>query len=74
MILSSGRTGLVLVLLLVTTAVAAEPLPRFQETAVWNQEISSAALHPDSAPMVATLESVIFEDGFESGDVSRWSR
>jgi len=38
--------------------VAAEPLPRFPPAAVWNQDISDADLHPDSATMIATLASL----------------
>jgi len=36
----------------------ADPLPRFPPNAVWNQEISSAAVHVDSATMIATLDSL----------------
>ncbi len=34
---------------------AAETLPRFHPGSVWNQEISGAAVHPDSATMISTL-------------------
>lgn len=38
--------------------VAAETLPRFPPAAVWNQDISTADLHTDSASMIATLNSL----------------
>ena len=37
---------------------AAEPLPRFPPGAVWNQDITTADLHPDSATMISTLASL----------------
>jgi len=40
------------------TPVLAEPLPRFPPAAVWNQDISSASLHPQSASMIATLDDL----------------
>ncbi|MSQ98989.1 MAG: hypothetical protein EXR85_06830 [Xanthomonadales bacterium] len=38
--------------------LAAEPLPRFSPTAVWNQNISAAALDPASSSMIAALSSL----------------
>jgi serine/threonine-protein kinase len=38
-------------------AVAA-PLPRFPAGAVWHQDISAAAVHPDSASMIAALDAL----------------
>ena len=37
---------------------AAEPLPRFPPAAVWNQDITTADLHLDSATMISTLASL----------------
>jgi serine/threonine-protein kinase len=37
---------------------SAETLPRMASDAVWNQEITSAPLHADSATMIATLTSL----------------
>ena len=34
---------------------SAEPLPRFSGNPVWNQNISAAAVHPNSASMISTL-------------------
>jgi serine/threonine-protein kinase len=42
----------------------ADTLPRFHPGAVWNQEISGAAVHPDSAVMIATLAGL---GGFGNG-------
>jgi serine/threonine-protein kinase len=42
----------------------AETLPRFPSSAVWNQNISNAPLHPDSAAMIATLTGL---GGFGNG-------
>lgn len=36
-------------------SAAAAPLPRFPPTAVWNTDVSAAAVHPQSASMIATL-------------------
>jgi serine/threonine-protein kinase len=36
----------------------AEPLPQFPPEAVWNQDISAAALHPQSASMISTLDGL----------------
>jgi len=48
------QAALLLALPLGPTAQA-EPLPRFSGNAVWNQNISSAAVHPNSASMISTL-------------------
>ena len=42
----------------VVTVVFADPLPRFPDAAVWNQEISLAAKHPQSDAMIATLDGL----------------
>jgi serine/threonine-protein kinase len=39
------------------TALAAPP-PRFPTAAVWHQDISAAAVHPDSASMIAALDAL----------------
>jgi serine/threonine-protein kinase len=49
-----GSLALLLVPLFCPTAKA-EPLPRFSGNPVWNQNISSAAVHPSSATMIGTL-------------------
>jgi len=36
----------------------ADGLPRFGSSAVWNQEITTATLHPDSATMISTLSGL----------------
>ncbi len=36
----------------------AEPLPRFPAAAVWNQDISQASLHSQSAGMIASLDAL----------------
>lgn len=36
----------------------ADPLPRFPAGAVWNQDISQAGLHPDSASMISVLDGL----------------
>jgi len=40
------------------TQLAAEPLPRFPPTAVWNKNISAAALDPASSSMIAELSTL----------------
>jgi serine/threonine-protein kinase len=40
------------------TLVLAEPLPRFSAPSVWNQDITQASLHPQSASMIATLDGL----------------
>ena len=54
--------------LLFATTLAAAPLPRFPEGSVWNQNVEAAALHPDSALMIATLDSL---GGFGGVDFRR---
>jgi len=36
----------------------ADPLPRFPPAAVWHQDVSAATVHPDSANMINTLDSL----------------
>lgn len=38
--------------------VCSEPLPRFPPAAVWNTDVSAAALHPQSAAMIGTLSGL----------------
>ncbi len=42
-------------LLSLTLCATAEPLPRFPPGAVWNRNIATAPLHPQSANMITTL-------------------
>ncbi len=44
--------------LLASGLAFANTLPRFPASSVWNQIISSAPLHPDSATMISTLEGL----------------
>ncbi len=53
-----------LLILLSAVPAYAEPVPRFTSSAVWNQNIATAALHPNSASMISTLESL---GGFGNG-------
>lgn len=46
------------VLLLVALSVQAAPPPRFPDAAVWHQRIDAAPLHPQSASMISTLQSL----------------
>lgn len=57
---ATGKTPYYLasLLLLVQIPVFAEPLPQFPTAAVWNQNISAAGLHPQSARMIATLDGL----------------
>ena len=48
------RWSLMLMTAVLTAPAAAEPPPRFPPQAVWHQDISGAALHPQSASMVST--------------------
>lgn len=43
---------------LLTQAAQAEPAPRFPPGAVWHQDITSAAVHPQSTSMLSTLQSL----------------
>lgn len=43
---------------LICTAASAAPLPRFPAGAVWNQDISQADLHPQSASMISALDDL----------------
>ena len=45
--------------------VLAAPPPRFPDTAVWHRRVDSAPLHPQSAAMLATLQSL---GGWGNGD------
>lgn len=58
--MSFARIAITLIWLSVfnITPALAEPLPLFPPAAVWNQEISSASLHPQSASMIATLDGL----------------
>lgn len=49
-------------------AARAETLPRFPAGAVWNQDISGAALHPNSASMISTANNL---GGFGGADFTR---
>jgi serine/threonine-protein kinase len=49
---------------LTTTGALADPLPRFPASALWNQDVSAAPLHPQSAAMIATLAGL---GGFGNG-------
>lgn len=55
-------------LLLAASTLPASPLPRFPAAAVWNQDISLAELHPQSASMIATLDGL---GGFGGTDFRR---
>ncbi len=44
--------------LLFSLTASAAPLPRFPDEAVWNRNIETAALHPDSELMIATLDGL----------------
>jgi len=51
--------GLILSLSLpLSQPLGAEPLPRFPGGAVWNQDISTAGMHPNSAGMISTLDAL----------------
>jgi len=50
-------TAVLLGTLAVTPALA-DPVPRFPAGAVWNQDISQAPLHPNSASQISTLNSL----------------
>lgn len=43
---------------LLAAAAGAEPLPRFGGNAVWNRNVASATVHPNSASMIATLSGL----------------
>ena len=55
---------LILLFLLGAVPALADPVPRFSGSAVWNQDIAAAALHPSSASMISTLDSL---GGFGNG-------
>lgn len=54
----NARTAISLAAFCAALTAVAAPLPRFPETAVWHQDISAAAVHPDSASMIARLHSL----------------
>lgn len=47
-----------LVLLVVAVPAVAEPLPRFPPGSVWNRDVSTAPLHPQSGSMITTLNGL----------------
>ena len=49
---------IVFIILLAAASAHADPVPRFNSTAVWNQNIAAAALHPSSASMISTLAAL----------------
>lgn len=55
---------LVVLILLGAVSAQADPVPRFNGSAVWNQNIEAAALHPSSASMISTLDGL---GGFGNG-------
>ncbi|MEM7048875.1 MAG: hypothetical protein AAF604_04410 [Acidobacteriota bacterium] len=55
---------LVFLILLGAVPAHADPVPRFIDSAVWNQNIEAAALHPSSASMISTLSGL---GGFGNG-------
>jgi serine/threonine-protein kinase len=52
----SSYTLLLLLVQLTSSLALAEVLPQFPAGSVWRQNISAAAVHPDSAKMISTLE------------------
>jgi serine/threonine-protein kinase len=50
------KFSLVLLIPLVANLVLAEVLPQFPAESAWRQNISAAAVHPDSAKMLATVD------------------
>jgi hypothetical protein len=52
------------IVLLASGFTHAETLPRFPASSVWNQEISSAPVHPDSTTMIAAVSGF---GGFGNG-------
>ena len=61
------HTGLSVIALVAATAgaVHAAPTPRFPPGSVWHQDIRGAPLHPQSASMLSTLQSL---GGWGNGD------
>lgn len=57
---------LILLLLLASAFAVAEPLPRFPDNAVWNQDVSQAPLATNSATMISTLQGL---GGWGNGNV-----
>ena len=63
-VLPAASKATILAAVLVGGAALAAPLPRFSGNAVWNQDISAAAVHPNSASMISTLNGL---GGFGNG-------
>lgn len=61
---AAANVAAILAAMLAAGAALADPLPRFSGNAVWNQNISAAAVHPDSASMISTLNGL---GGFGNG-------
>ena len=60
-----NKISLVVAAVFLTTGlVVADAPPRFPANSVWNQDISGAAVHPNSATMIATLSGL---GGFGNG-------
>ncbi len=55
---SRGRWAVALSLAFLAVPGWALPVPRFPAGAVWYQDISASALHPDSASMISTLNGL----------------
>jgi len=55
-------------LVMLTATGRADPLPEFPAAAVWNQDISGAQLHPESADMISALDAL---GGFGGADFRR---
>ncbi len=49
---------LVFLILLAAIPADADPVPRFIGSAIWNQNIATTALHPNSASMISTLDAL----------------
>lgn len=63
--LMNTRSQLTVAFIVLSAGIAhADPPPRFPASSVWNQDISTAPLHPDSAAMIATLSGL---GGFGNG-------
>lgn len=52
------RFSLALMLCVASVAASSAPVPRFPAGAVWYQDVSAAALHPNSASMISTLNGL----------------
>lgn len=58
------RTLLAAALTLCAAHATAEPLPQFPPSSIWNHDITTATLHPQSATMISTLSGL---GGFGNG-------